>query len=131
MLYGMAGAAKTAGAQQGAGKGDDMSDLSLERRVTRLEREYRWLKLGTVGALAVVVGLVCVAATERAQEVVRAGKFVVVDAEGKARAMLSALPQGTGLSLNDEKGKVRASLSVLANGRPFLRASNKTGQGLV
>ena len=48
-----------------------------------------------------------------APKVVRAQKFEVVDAEGRVRAMLGLLPDGSpSLELSDEQGKTRAAMGT-------------------
>lgn len=50
------------------------------------------------------------AAAPGAQDVVRAQRLVIVDANGKVRASLGSESYGYGLTFNDEKGKTRAAL---------------------
>jgi hypothetical protein len=93
-----------------------MADVSLDARVGRLERENRRLRAGTVAVLAVVVGLVCVAATKPAQKVVRAQRFEVVDAKGKVWATLDVRMGLPALRLLGSNGKPRAELAPYLGG---------------
>ena len=103
-----------------------MAEMSLEARVGRLERENRRLRAGTVAVLAVVVGLVCVAATKPAQKVVRARQFEVVDGKGKKRAVLGGLTDGrVGLSVTDTNSKERVELVMSRDGGAHLGLGDK------
>lgn len=109
-----------------------MTDFTVEQRVTRLERQNRRLKLGMVAVMAVVAGLVCLAATEPAAKLVRAERFQVVDAQGVVRADLGVVAgAGTGLTLYDPNGGERAGLGVNSNGGTGLRLIDKAGRSRI
>ena len=62
-------------------------------------------------------------------EVVRARRFEMVDAAGKARAVLSVLPDGrTGLLLVDAGGKGRVILRLHSDGTPVLALYDAAGK---
>ena len=143
-------------AQRGCGRWGNLAegrvavnDATLEERMERLERENRRLKVGMLAVVAVVAGLVCIAATEPVAKVVRAERFEVVDAEGRVRAglglpappaaanlprapyavdALAVLDGSPGLTLRDEKGKTRAGLMVSDDGSPSLMLLDETGK---
>jgi hypothetical protein len=73
--------------------------MTLEQRITRLERQLRWLK--RLGALAIAVGAVVV---------------LVGQGFGEEPRTLEA----TALYLKDRVGKVRASFRLKRNGNPEL-----------
>jgi len=109
-----------------------MSGLTLEERVESLERSNRRLKLWVLVVLAVVGGLVCIAATQPVANVVRAQRFELVDAKGKVRIQLGIGGkdgQAPGAGLFDEKGQLRAALAVGADGSPFLSLYDEKGNG--
>jgi hypothetical protein len=63
------------------------------------------------------------------QEVVRAKRFEVVDDQGRSRALLSVLPDGSpGLTLYDGAGKQRAGLGLLPDGTPRLALHDAAGK---
>jgi len=104
---------------------------TIEERLTRLERKNRRLTLavlltGVAAALVVTVGM---ARTEAVPDAVRAHSFVLLDENGKVRAMLAVAKDGPGLRLSDENGKLRASLGVTEDG-PGLHLLDENGRGL-
>ena len=106
----------------------------LARELARAKRRTRWVLLTAIlaaGAFGVAWGfgrerLAAQAASGVAKEV-RANKFVVVDENGKTRAVLVAGKDGVGLALNDENGKVRAELPVFKDG-PALSLKDEKGK---
>jgi len=103
--------------------------MTAEERLTQLEHENRKLRLGMLAVLAVVAGLVCIAATQPVAKVVRAQRFEFVDVKGKVRAELKLLANGSpGLWFYDEKGKPRAVLAVLPDGSPNLMFQDEKGK---
>jgi len=115
--------------------------MTIEQRVEKLEQELTETKaqaarakrrnrcLLAAGGLCLAIGLVAWAfgagellaqpAAPTAKEV-RAKRFVVEDANGKSRAMLTVNKDDPGLALLDKNGKPRATLIV-----------GKRGAGLV
>jgi len=109
-----------------------MNEVTLEERMERLEWQNRRLRLAVAGVLAVVVALVCVAATRPAPKVLLAQGFLLVDARGKGRAGLAMLPDGCpALSfLGDKrKGKGGVLLSLLPEGGARLQFLDDKGRG--
>ena len=89
-----------------------MTERDVTQRPDRLERENRRLK--GIGAV-VLVGLAAMVlmgqdTPGKVAMVVEAEKFVLVDAEGRTRAILGAYGAGHGLVLYDPNGQVRAIL---------------------
>jgi hypothetical protein len=84
----------------------------------------KWAILVAAVCLVVTVAAVAYAAGQAktaAPKVVRAQKFEVVDAQGRVRATLGLLPDGSpSLELTDEQGKTRAQLSLYSDGSPYL-----------
>ena len=92
-----------------------MAEVSLEARLGRLERENRKLRVGMVAVLAVVVGLVCVAAINPMQKIVRAERFEMVDSQGRVQATLGVKREGPGYVLVlHSSGKVHVNQPVRA-----------------
>ena len=115
--------------------------MSLENRIAKLEaqldrekRRNRWLPGITVLACLLAFGLFETTATRLTaqgkgyEDEIRAKKFVVVDNNGKPRAVLSDLNDGTGLTLSDKSGKPRVVLSVFNDGTG-LTLFDKNGKG--
>jgi hypothetical protein len=86
----------------------------LSAKVSALRRE-RWLwRL----SLAVVAGFILIGAGpgKSVMDELRTRKVVVVDSEGKTRALLDVFPYGPELVLYDAQGDVRAWLTVTTAG---------------
>lgn len=83
--------------------------MSLEQRVERLERQNRQLKVILMLALGALVVAMFVERAQplqakRAENVVRAEKFELVDGDGKVQAILEATKDGAYFVLRDGKG---------------------------
>jgi hypothetical protein len=99
----------------------------LERELGRAKHRNRWL-LAAVGVAVAVLTLAWtwnkntpaaqaqVAPPGAPGKVIRANEFILEDADGKTRAILSVGEAGPGLLLIDEKGKPRAMLNVNKDG---------------
>lgn len=88
--------------------------MTLEDRLTRLERKNRRLTLamlltGVAAALVVTIGA---ARPEAVRDVVRAHSFVLLDENGKMRALLAVTENEPMLGLADENGRVRAGMAI-------------------
>jgi len=86
---------------------------SLGKRLSRLERENRWLKrIGGITLLGVAaVVLMGQAAPRKVTKVIEAEEFILRDGTGKVRARLGSAADGSpGLELLDEKENARAVL---------------------
>ncbi|HET9951675.1 MAG TPA: hypothetical protein VFS09_07775 [Candidatus Eisenbacteria bacterium] len=96
---------------------DASSDVSsLVGRLDALERENRRWKRGvllaaTAFAAAAILGMAPPPTRTLDLEVLR-----IVDARGKARAVLAMGDEGPALSFFDEKGRLRANLGVAKEG---------------
>jgi hypothetical protein len=109
---------------------------NLERELARAKRRNRWL-VAVVGL--VVVGLILAwtwnkttstaqaQAVGGAEKVIRANKFILEDANGKERAMLTMTKEGPALTLFDENGGPRVVLSALKEG-PKLNLADEKGK---
>ena len=95
----------------------------VEKELAAAKRRIGRLVIG--GAVALVCIAILLAAWLRPAEV-RARKFVLVDGDGKTRALLTVDEDGPRLGLTDESGKARAELRVAKNG-PTLNLSDKNG----
>ena len=84
---------------------------TLARRLDRVERENRRLKQAGVVALAVIAAVVLMGqGTGKVAKVVEAKRFVLLDASGETRAVLTQTKGGSSLYLYDDKGKLRVGL---------------------
>jgi len=75
-------------------------------------------------------GLILLDAEGKTRAMLSVGALGLYDADGKTRAMLSVGADGPGLGLFDEAGKTRAGLSVGAHG-PGLYLADENGTGRV
>ncbi len=137
--------------------------LDVETRLNRLERRTVWMRrllvllilgLGATGAVAArsLLHEWRARRAPQAPQFVRAERFMLVDVEGReravlgigsagevllemsdaqgnARARLDVQPTGPGLTLFDARGKVRALLAEHADG-PFLGLTNEQGDDI-
>jgi hypothetical protein len=95
--------------------------MTLEERLTRLERMNRRLTLSLVLAGGMVATLVVLAVggctgPTAPPESITARQFVLVDAKGKRRATLGTTTDRAGLWVFDEGGKTRAMLGMFRDG---------------
>ena len=124
--------------------------MTMEERIDRLEEEvvrYRRL-LGVAGlagfiiiACAVVsvslrptpveaqTGLTADKAGAPPPEEIRTPRSIIVDKDGRERAMLTALKEGPGLWLLDENASPRAMLATTREG-PMLVLSDEKGKAV-
>ena len=81
--------------------------MTTEERLARLERNNRWLTLALVlaGLAAMMFGPAYMQLPKAVSKKVTAGRFVLVDDNGKKRAVLEVGKDGPSLTLNDDNGK--------------------------
>ncbi len=112
---------------------NEVTSDTLTKRLDRLERENRRLKIaGAFLVLALVaVGAMGQMIPRAVSKVVEAERFVLRDATGKIMAILGTEPgvPAPKLFLYDQNGKTRAMLSVLADGTPGLALFDQNGKG--
>ena len=103
--------------------------MDLEQRLARLERGNRRMKrIGTLVLLAAGVVLLSGQAKGKALPDLEVRSLTLKDTDGKARARMDAIADGTvGLVLLDKDGKARAELTVDTDGAPGLALFDKTG----
>lgn len=98
----------------------------LEKELTRVKRQNRWLLAGAgVIVLTLVLARIFAGADNAAQaqgkgsekKVIVANEFILEDEEGELRARLQVSKGGVGLSLCDKKGKPRVMMSVTEDGQ--------------
>ncbi len=102
---------------------------SLARRLSRLERENRWLKrigvLLATGAAAVAL----MGQTQPTAGTLESQRFVVKDASGQPRAVLGATADGSILELYDKDGERRAAMGIATDGSATLSLATKGEKG--
>ena len=104
--------------------------MDLEQRLARLERANRRMK--RIGALVLLMAAVVLLSGQAKgndlQDLV-VGSLTLKDKDGKTRARLRALADGSvALALFDKDGNARAMLFVAADGSPDLTLSDKAGK---
>jgi len=97
---------------------DEQANGGLTARLERLERENRRLKVGGVAVVSVVGALFLMgqAVVPNISDEVRTRTLVIVDDEGRKRAVLSSDKDGVTLSLADEAGTWRVVLGTSEEG---------------
>jgi hypothetical protein len=113
---------------------------NLERELAATRRRSRWLLGGLalgLGALALVWASAASVPKAEAQDAVGArgllaNELIIVDENGKVRAMLGVYAGGPSLGLYDENGKERATLGVYAGGPALaLRDENSKDRAML
>jgi len=101
----------------GLGKNDPACQVSLLKRVERLERKNRNLKSGLLCGLVVVLGIFLIGGTGAGKKVIEAESYVVKDAQGKVQARLGVtVDGGPALTFFDRKGNPRLFMGSLGLG---------------
>ena len=107
---------------------DQRKGEALEARLTRLERQNRWLWLGLVVMLAGALAQVTVGQAASAPRTLEAEQFLVRDASGRTLALLGADAAGNAaLAFNDAGGKTRAALGLKSDGTSGLMLNDQRG----
>ncbi|MGH7372433.1 MAG: hypothetical protein ACREJK_11395, partial [Candidatus Methylomirabilales bacterium] len=107
---------------------DEQTMQTLVRRLDRVEREnrrWRWTTAVVLGGIAGGV-LMSQSAHPTVANVIEAEKFVLRDAQGKARAWLETASGSVNLALADRDEKSRAFVYVRADGSTGLALYDKT-----
>ena len=89
----------------------------VEQELAVAKRRICWMLGG--GAL-LILGCLTIAATPGNNRTIRANRFIVEDANGRARAMMSVDKDESALTMRDANGKLRVMMNV-----------DKIGPGLV
>jgi hypothetical protein len=112
----------------------------LHARLARLEEEHarlarRLTRTRALGAASILLAAVLLVAGQTrpasrpAQQVVEAGRFVLVAPDGRERGRLAVEEDGeTGLALLDARGVKRAELGLHSAGSPRLRLFDEEGK---
>jgi hypothetical protein len=105
--------------------------MTIEERLTQLERRNRLLTLAlvSVGMAAILIVAMRQGAPTAVPEEIKAQRFILVDAYGKARAGLVVGNAGPRFDLLDENGLGRVGLAVLKDG-PRLELYDGNGRVL-
>lgn len=91
---------------------------AVKQRLAKLERQNRRMKLSAIASLVIVGAVMLTGQTSRQStpSELRARSFILVDAQGRQRAILDLKKDEPGLALLDENGNVRALLSLVPEG---------------
>ncbi len=91
-------------------------DQTLATRVEALERENRRLKRVALLVAAALTALAAIGMSAPPTKTLDLEILRIVDAKGKARAVLGMGDDGPALAMLDEKGRLRANLGVAKEG---------------
>jgi hypothetical protein len=106
-----------------------MSEIELRQRLEKLERNNRRLKWLGIAALALVAGLVTIAATQPVPDKIVAHEFDMVDSTGKIRIRMGLSSEGMpGIVLSDAQGKPRAAMTLSPSGESDIGLSDAQGK---
>jgi len=102
----------------------------LEQRLTRVERDNRFLILAGGAVLVVcVVALAWGIFSQRKDHTIEGRRFLLRGPEGNTRAELAVNPEGVvGLWLFDKEGKFRATVTTTATGSPGIIFYDRNGR---
>jgi hypothetical protein len=96
-----------------------MSEIELRQRLEKLERDNRRFKRLGIAALALVAGLVTIAATRPVPDKIAAHEFDMLDSSGKVRVKIAMdCPSKFSafcwpdIDLYDESGKMRTAIDA-------------------
>jgi hypothetical protein len=106
--------------------------MTLEQRMTKLERQLRWLK--RLGALAIAVGAVVVLvaqAKEKGLPDLEVRSLNVRDETGRDRARLWLRPRHGPEVILSHKSELTAGLAVTKDGRGLLALTDSTSRAQV
>ncbi|HKU21999.1 MAG TPA: hypothetical protein VJQ50_13355 [Terriglobales bacterium] len=85
--------------------------MTLEERLSKLERQNRWFKRGAAAGLVVVVALLCMAQARPSPPALEASQLVLRDAQGRARLRIEVASDGNPtINILDQEGRLRSSL---------------------
>jgi hypothetical protein len=102
--------------------------MSIEERLSRLERQNRWLK--RLGALAIAVGAVVVLVGQGKDPLKRIyAKEFILKHELYEAARLTAVLRAVSLGLNSRDGKGAAGFTVMSGGEAFITFSGLDREG--
>ncbi len=103
----------------------------MAQRLSRLERSDRCWKLLASSLLGALLILTLMGASTQKNgnvaEVIRAQRFVLIDADGQTRGELTVEKEWSGLRLKDANGRVRALLAIESEG-PVLELWDEKGK---
>lgn len=105
-----------------------ISEMTTEQRLEKLEKELSRVKRRNHLLLAVVVLAVVLmsARISMREKTIKANAFVLVDENGKTRALLNMVKDWPSLGLSYKNGNVGVALSMVEDG-PILGLSDKNG----
>ena len=95
---------------------ENAEQVSLSKRLDRLERENRRLKVFGSVALVAVAGALCMGLTAAPSKKLEAEVIVVKGPHGKAQMILGVGEEGPALTLVDKDGKLRVNIDVSSDG---------------
>ncbi len=85
--------------------------MTLEERLTRLERQNRWFKRGAAAGLVMAVALLCMAQARPSPEALEAPQFILRDGQGRERLRIEVTRDGNpAINILDQQGRLRSSL---------------------
>ncbi len=91
---------------------ENQTQETLLNRLEKLERENRGIKIAGSIALLGAAGALFLGLAAPPTKTVEAELFILRDAQGKARMMMSVGDEGPALTLLDKNGKLRVNLGV-------------------
>jgi hypothetical protein len=100
------------------------------RRLSRMERELRYWRLGGVLTLSLATVVVAAAMDDPPAKELRVETLKVVQRDGKERIVLTAVPGVPDMTFLDPAGQGRLTLDIADDHKPVLRVSESAkGKG--
>jgi hypothetical protein len=97
-------------------------------RLSRMERELRYWRIGGILTLAILTVAVCTAMDDPPPKELRIETLKIVQPDGKERIVLTAVPGVPDMTFLDPAGQGRLTLDIADDHKPVLRVS-ETAKG--
>jgi hypothetical protein len=96
----------------------------VRERLSRMERELRYWRLGGVLALSLITVVVAAAMDDPPPKELRAETLKIVERNGKERIVLTAVPGIPDMTFLDPSGESRLTLDIADDHKPVLSVSD-------
>ena len=99
-------------------------ESEIRERLSRMERELRYWRLGGILTLSLTTVVVAAAMDDPPQKELRAETIKIVERNGKERIVLTAVPGVPDMTCLDPAGESRLTLDIADDHKPVLSVSD-------